>query len=96
MRRSSIHPVYAGYLAVLLGSGVGSLNVCLWLLWPVSLLGILIQAGSEEQLLGERFGHDYERYARRAGRLVPRLWAQAAEPDGAADRGRDSSFSEFT
>jgi hypothetical protein len=46
--------VYTGYLALLLGSGVTSLNVCLWLLWPISLLGILIQAASEEQLLGER------------------------------------------
>ena len=74
------HPVYAGYLALLLGSGVASLNVCLWLLWPVSLLGIRIQAASEEQLLEERFGQDYERYVRRTGRLVPRFWGQAAEP----------------
>jgi protein-S-isoprenylcysteine O-methyltransferase Ste14 len=67
------HPVYAGYLALLLGSGLASLNVCLWLLWPASLLGILIQAASEEQLLRERFGKDYERYVRRTGRLVPRF-----------------------
>ena len=74
------HPVYTGYLALLLGSGVASLNVCLWFLWPVSRLGILIQAASEEQLLGERFGQDYERYVRRTGRLVPRFWGQVAEP----------------
>jgi protein-S-isoprenylcysteine O-methyltransferase Ste14 len=67
------HPVYAGYLALLLGSGVASLNVCVCLLWPVSLVGILIQAASEEQLLGERFGRDYQRYIRRTGRLVPRI-----------------------
>ena len=66
--------MYAGYLALLLGSGVASLNVCLWFLWPVSLLGILIQAAAEEQLLGERFGQDYARYVRRTGRLVPRFW----------------------
>ena len=89
------HPVYAGYLALLLGSGVASLNVCLWLLWPVSLLGILIQAASEEQLLGARFGGDYERYVRRIGRLIPRCWSRAAEPDAAADGGRHSGFSEF-
>jgi protein-S-isoprenylcysteine O-methyltransferase Ste14 len=68
------HPVYSGYLALLLGSGIAALNVCLLLLWPVSLLGILIQAASEEQLLGERFGQDYQRYVRRTGRLVPRFW----------------------
>ena len=73
------HPVYAGYLALLLGSGVASLNICLWLLWPVSLLGILIQAASEEQILGARFGQDYERLVRRNGRLVPRFWGRAAE-----------------
>ncbi len=73
------HPVYAGYLALLLGSAVASLNVCLLLLWPVSLLGILIQAGSEERLLAARFGREYERYGRRVGRFVPRFWARAAE-----------------
>jgi protein-S-isoprenylcysteine O-methyltransferase Ste14 len=75
------HPMYAGYLALLWGSGVASLNVCLWLLWPVSPVGILIQATSEEQLLRERFGPDYDCYARRTGRLVPRPRRQAAEPD---------------
>jgi protein-S-isoprenylcysteine O-methyltransferase len=78
------HPVYTGYLALLLGSGVASLNVSVLLLWPVSLLGILIQGASEEQLLGERFGREYERYAGRVGRLVPRLWAQATERGAAA------------
>ena len=89
------HPVYAGYLALLLGSGVATLNVCLWLLWPVSLLGILIQAAAEEQLLAERFGQDHKRYVRRTGRLVPRFWGQAAEPAVPADGGRDAGFSEF-
>jgi protein-S-isoprenylcysteine O-methyltransferase Ste14 len=89
------HPVYTGYLALLLGSGVTSLNVCLWFLWPVSLLGILIQAVSEEQLLGERFGQDYEHYVRRTGRLVPRLWGLTAEPDATADGGRVGGFLEF-
>lgn len=74
------HPVYAGYLALLLGSGVAALNVCVCLLWPVSLLGILIQAASEEQLLRERFGQEYERYVRRTGRLIPRFWGRAGEP----------------
>lgn len=72
------HPVYAGYLALLLGSSIASLNVSLLLLWPLSFLGILIQAACEERLLGTRFGQDYERYVRRTGRLVPRF-GQAAE-----------------
>lgn len=81
------HPVYTGYLALLLGSSVASLNVCLLLLWPVSLLGIRIQAASEEQLLGARFGQDYERYAGRTGRLLPRFWRRAAEPDSVLSSG---------
>jgi protein-S-isoprenylcysteine O-methyltransferase Ste14 len=67
------HPVYSGYLALLLGSGVATLNVGVLLLWPIALLGIIIQARAEEQLLVTRFGQDYERYAGRTGRLVPRL-----------------------
>jgi protein-S-isoprenylcysteine O-methyltransferase Ste14 len=73
------HPVYTGYLALLLGSGVASLNVWLLLLWPVSLLGILIQVASEEQLLTAKFGKDFERYVGQVGRLVPRFWEWAAD-----------------
>jgi protein-S-isoprenylcysteine O-methyltransferase Ste14 len=71
------HPIYAGYLALLLGTGLGMLNVCLWLLWPVSLLGILVQARAEEQLLLSKFGPAYRCYAGRTGRLVPRLFNRA-------------------
>ncbi len=85
------HPVYAGYLALLLGSGIASLNSCLWLLWPISLLGILIQAGSEERLLGERFGQDYACYVRRTGRLVPRLRGQTADLPATPNRGGRAS-----
>jgi protein-S-isoprenylcysteine O-methyltransferase Ste14 len=69
------HPVYSGYLALLLGTGAATLNVWLCLLWPVSLLGILVQAGAEERLLAATFGQGYEAYARRTGRLLPRLWS---------------------
>jgi len=70
------HPIYSGYLALLLGSGVGMLNVCLLLLWPLSLFGILIQAKSEEQLLGSKFAECYKGYAGRTGRLLPRFWGR--------------------
>ena len=59
--------------ALLLGSGVGTLNVVLLLIWPVSLLGICVQAGAEERLLRSRFGPEYESYAGRTGAFVPRL-----------------------
>jgi len=70
------HPIYSGYLALLLGSAVATLNIWLLLLWPVSLLGILVQSGSEEQILRTRFGQEYERYVSRTGRFIPRLWSQ--------------------
>ncbi len=66
------HPIYAGYLALLLGSGLGMLNVWLLLLWPFSLFGILVQAGLEERLLGSKFGEVYQGYARRTGQFIPR------------------------
>jgi len=81
------HPVYAGYLALLFGSGVASLNVVVLLLWPLSLLGILIQATSEEKLLRQKFGPTYERYARRTGRLFPRFPGHASAPAVTADDG---------
>jgi protein-S-isoprenylcysteine O-methyltransferase Ste14 len=90
------HPVYTAYLALLLGSGVASLNVCLLLIWPVSLLGILIQTESEERLLTAKFGRDYERYVGRVGRLVPRFGRRTAEPSAVADGGRARGVSEFT
>lgn len=68
------HPIYSGYLALLLGSGVGSLNLGVLLLWPLSLLGILMQAGSEEQVLGKRFGKEYQVYTARTGQLIFRFW----------------------
>ncbi len=61
------HPEYADYLALLLGSGVASLNVCLWLIWPISLMGILIQAASEERILAERVSQKYKCCVRRIG-----------------------------
>jgi protein-S-isoprenylcysteine O-methyltransferase Ste14 len=89
------HPVYTGYLALLLGSGLASLNVCLLLLWPVSLLGILIQAASEEQVLGARFGREYGYYVERVGRLVPRFRRRVTESVAATDRPRDRRSSSY-
>jgi protein-S-isoprenylcysteine O-methyltransferase Ste14 len=77
------HPIYSGYLALLLGAAAATLNVWLFLLWPLSLLGILVQAAAEEQLLAATFGEAYLRYVNRTGRLVPRFRRpgdQSADP----------------
>ena len=54
------HPVYSGYLLLLVGTGLATLNTWLLLLWPLSLVGILIKATSEERLLRARFAGDHE------------------------------------
>jgi protein-S-isoprenylcysteine O-methyltransferase Ste14/membrane protease YdiL (CAAX protease family) len=74
------HPIYSGYLALLLGSGIGMLNIWLLLLWPLSLLAILVQAGAEERLLLSKFGQAYRLYTGGTGRIVPRLWDRASLP----------------
>jgi protein-S-isoprenylcysteine O-methyltransferase Ste14 len=76
------HPVYSGYLLLLVGSGLATLNTWLLLLWPLSLVGILIQAASEERLLRARFAGDYECYVGRVGRLVPSFWRQSLTRSG--------------
>ena len=78
------HPIYTGFLAMLLGAGVATLNAWVLLIWPVSLLGILVQAKSEEWVLGTMFGQEYARYAVMTGLLVPRFWGKATGP--AAER----------
>jgi protein-S-isoprenylcysteine O-methyltransferase Ste14 len=68
------HPVYSGYLLLLVGSGLATLNSWLLLLWPLALVGILIQAASEERLLRVRFAGDYECYVNLVGQLIPFFW----------------------
>jgi protein-S-isoprenylcysteine O-methyltransferase Ste14 len=73
------HPIYTGYLALLLGSGIATFNWGLLLIWPISLVGIRIQAESEERLLASRFGTEYSNFASHTGRFLPRLRARAPD-----------------
>ena len=72
------HPAYSGDLALFLGSALGTLNVFLLVLWPVAVIGNLVQARIEEQLLEARFGGAYRSYVERTGRFLPRFWARAS------------------
>jgi protein-S-isoprenylcysteine O-methyltransferase Ste14 len=67
------HPVYSGNLALFLGSALGMLNIYLFLLWPIAVLGFIAEARIEERLLRDRFGAVYEAYAERTGGLLPRF-----------------------
>jgi protein-S-isoprenylcysteine O-methyltransferase Ste14 len=65
------HPTYSGVLALWLGAGFGTLNGLLIFLFPVAFLGFFIQARIEEELLEEKFGEDYRRFAQRTPRFIP-------------------------
>lgn len=80
------HPVYAGFLAMLLGSGIATANAWVVLIWPVALLGILVQARSEEQVLAAAFGQGYARYAAKTGMIFPRFWGWPERPSSPPDR----------
>jgi len=67
------HPAYSGDLALWLGSALATLNVFLFVLWPLYVLGATMQSRVEDGLLASKFGEDYRHYATRVGRFVPRL-----------------------
>ncbi len=71
------HPAYSGDLALWLGAALGTVNMLLLALWPVSALATYFQTRQEDELLASKFGAAYEAYARRSGRLVPRFNARA-------------------
>jgi protein-S-isoprenylcysteine O-methyltransferase Ste14 len=68
------HPVYTGLLIHFLGACLATGNL---LLIAGTLLGtipaLLIRARAEERLLRERFGAEYDRYAKDVGMLAPFL-----------------------
>ncbi|HLG18719.1 MAG TPA: isoprenylcysteine carboxylmethyltransferase family protein [Bdellovibrionota bacterium] len=69
------HPSYLGATAAVCAPAViyGA-----WLLVPVTLIALLVaysyRIRIEDRALHERFGHDFERYARQAGALCPRIF----------------------
>jgi len=67
------HPAYSGDLALWLGSALATLNVFLFVLWPLYVLGATMQSRVEDRLLASKFGENYRHYATRVGRFVPRL-----------------------
>ncbi len=71
------HPIYTGMLGMLVATG---LAISHWLALIVALLiffiGTIIRVRSEEKLLREAFGQDFENYAQRVPAIVPGLyWA---------------------
>lgn len=69
------HPIASSVLALWLGAGLGTMNWLLLVLWPVFAgLSLFLMAATEEALLYEKFGAEYEEYAEQTSRFVPGLW----------------------
>jgi len=68
------HPVYSGLAVHFLGACVATGNIVLVVgTFLVTFPSFWIRARAEEGLLRERFGAEYDRYARGVPMLVPRL-----------------------
>ena len=69
------HPMYLSLLLYGLGQALVVPN---WIVGPCGLAGatllFALRVGPEEQMMRERFGAEYEAYAARTKRLIPRLW----------------------
>ena len=69
------HPIYTGMLGMLLATG---LAVSQWAAILIALIvffaGTMIRVRSEERLLREAFGEQFENYARRVPAIVPGLF----------------------
>lgn len=67
------HPIYSGYLALLLGSALLFETVGLFALTAFQAAFLTVKAQREETLLAEAFPGQYTAYRSAAGRLIPRL-----------------------
>jgi protein-S-isoprenylcysteine O-methyltransferase Ste14 len=67
------HPIYSGWLLVLLGNVLAMPVATVDVGALVTTLGILTQALREERHMLATFGERYARYAARTGRFAPRL-----------------------
>jgi protein-S-isoprenylcysteine O-methyltransferase Ste14 len=68
------HPIYSGWLLVLLGSVLAIPASTIEVAAVVTALGVAAQARREEQHMLGTIGERYARYAARTGRFAPRLW----------------------
>jgi protein-S-isoprenylcysteine O-methyltransferase Ste14 len=69
------HPIYTALLSMILATGLAqSPWLALLIAIPVYLVGTLIRIRSEEKLLRETFGAEYEEFAQRVPALLPRFF----------------------
>lgn len=69
------HPIYTGMLGMLVATGLATSHwVGLLVALVIFFVGTIIRVRSEEKLLREAFGQDFENYARRVPAIVPGLY----------------------
>jgi protein-S-isoprenylcysteine O-methyltransferase Ste14 len=68
------HPIYSGWLLMLLGTVLVVPHAVMDVGAVVTALGVALQARREEQHMLDTFGERYARYGARTGRFMPRLW----------------------
>lgn len=67
------HPIYAGALLAILGTGLAFGHAQGLLAFLIALVTWKRKAGNEEQFMVEQFGEQYEQYRREVKSLVPGL-----------------------
>jgi len=69
------HPGYGGFVLMALGIAIGYSSLIGLAAIPIMLLpGLAYRIGIEEHLLIEKFGEEYQAYARRSKKLIPGVW----------------------
>ncbi len=72
------HPIYLALLLMLVGQAVAACaRRAAWAAVALYLLGSEIRKRSEERILRERFGAEYDAFAARTGAFLPDLWKAA-------------------
>ena len=68
------HPSYLGLFVLMLGWGLTFRSGVGVVIAVLSLVVVLARIGSEERLLSETFGPEYEAYRSRTRRLIPYIY----------------------
>lgn len=69
------HPIYTGMLGMLLATGLAASHwAAILIALPIFFAGTIIRVRSEERLLREAFGDQFENYSRRVPAIVPGLY----------------------
>jgi len=69
------NPIYTGMLGMLIATGLATEH---WILLPVAVVifavGLVIRVRSEEKLLRDAFGEEFEQYAKRVPAVIPGMF----------------------